>query len=148
MSVGVGRAGAVDHGAYALATRLVGNHPGQAAVEVTLGGLRVRAHTDLYAALTGAPSAATVDGRPVAHCAMLSLPAGSELALGLPEVGLRTYLAVRGGFDVDPVLGSRSTDTMSGLGPPPLAEGMVLPVGDACGPVPRIDHAPVAVTLA
>ncbi|KAB7745610.1 5-oxoprolinase/urea amidolyase family protein [Nostocoides sp. F2B08] len=144
MSVGVGRAGAVDHGAYELANRLVGNLPGQAALEVTLGGLRVRAHTDLYAALTGAPTAARVDGRPVAHCALLRLRAGAELVLGLPEAGLRTYLAVRGGFDVDPVLGSRSTDTMSGLGPPCLAEGMVLPVGDACGPLPRINHAPVS----
>ena len=144
MSVGVGRAGAVDHGAYVLANRLVGNRPGQAAIEVTMGGLRVRARTDLYAALTGAPAAATVDGRPVAHSALLALRAGSELVLGLPEAGLRTYLAVRGGFDVDPVLGSRSTDTMSGLGPPPLAEGMVLPVGDGHGPMPRIDHAPVA----
>jgi biotin-dependent carboxylase-like uncharacterized protein len=144
MSVGVGRAGAVDRGAYALANRIVGNLPGQAAIEVTLGGLRVRALTDLYAALTGAPSAARVDGRPVAHCALLSLRAGSELVLGLPETGLRTYLAVRGGVDVAPVLGSRSTDTMSGLGPPPLAAGMVLPLGEACGPLPRIDHAPVA----
>lgn len=144
MSVGVGRSGAADHGAHALANRLVGNRPGQATVEVTLGGLRVRAHGEVYAALTGAPSGARVDGRPVAHCAVVAVPSGSELMLGLPEVGLRTYLAVRGGFDVEPVLGSRSTDTMSGLGPPPLAVGMVLPVGTAAGPMPRIDHAPVS----
>ena len=144
MAVGVGRAGAADHGSYALATRLVGNLPGEAAIEVTLGGLRVRAIGDLYAALTGAPAAAAVDGRPVGHCTLLRVPSGAELTLGRPSVGLRTYLAVRGGFAVEPVLGSRATDTMSGLGPPPLERGRVLPVGSAHGPMPRVDHAPVA----
>ena len=144
LAVGVGRAGAADRGAYALATRLVGNVPGTAAVEATLGGLRVRAIGDVYAALTGAAAAATIDGHPVGHCALLRVPSGAELALGLPRAGLRTYLAVRGGLDVDPVLGSRSTDTMSGLGPPPLARGMVLPVGHTHTRMPRVDHAPVA----
>jgi biotin-dependent carboxylase-like uncharacterized protein len=54
---------------------------------------------------------------------------GATLRLGRPSVGVRTYLAVRGGVDVEPVLGSRSTDLLSGLGPPPLARGDVLPVG-------------------
>ena len=48
----------------------------------------------------------------------------------MPPVGLRSYLAVRGGIDVPPVLGSRSTDTLSGLGPAPLRAGDRLPVGD------------------
>jgi biotin-dependent carboxylase-like uncharacterized protein len=58
-------------------------------------------------------------------------------------VGLRTYLAVRGGVDVPPVLGSRSTDTLSGLGPAPLAPGDRLPVGDLRGAEPFVDVAPV-----
>lgn len=144
MAVGVGRAGAADHGAYALATRLVGNAPGAAAIEATLGGLRVRAMGDLLVALTGAPTHAHVDGRPVAHAALLRLPTGAELALGVPLLGLRTYLAVRGGVAVAPVLGSRSTDTMSGLGPPPLTAGTVLQVGTSTVHLPRVDHAPVA----
>ncbi|WP_049575399.1 biotin-dependent carboxyltransferase family protein, partial [Nonomuraea sp. SBT364] len=61
------------------------------------------------------------------------VPAGGEVALGAPVWGLRTYLAVRGGVAVEPVLGSRSTDSLSGLGPPPLAAGTVLPVGGADG---------------
>lgn len=145
MAVGVGRAGAADRSAYSLATRLVGNRPGEAVIEVTLGGLRVRAVGDLYAALTGAPADARIDGVPAGHCALLRVASGAELSLGTPRVGLRTYLAVRGGFAVEPVLGSRSTDTMSGLGPAPLAPGTILPVGTAHGPIPRVDHAPVAV---
>jgi len=65
------------------------------------------------------------------------------LSLGMPPVGLRSYLAVRGGVAVPPVLGSRSTDTLSGLGPPPLAAGTVLAVGTLAGDEPVVDVAPV-----
>lgn len=58
---------------------------------------------------------------------------GELLTLGAPTTGLRSYVAVRGGFDVGPVLGSRSTDTLSGLGPAPLAQGALLPVGAVQG---------------
>jgi biotin-dependent carboxylase-like uncharacterized protein len=145
MAVGVGRAGAADRASYALVNRLVGNAAGAAAIEVTLGGLRVRADGDLVVALTGAPTDARVEGRRVGHTAVLHLPAGARLELGRPATGLRTYLAVRGGIATDPVLGSRSTDTMSGLGPAPLAPGMVLPVGAPTGAVPPVDAAPVGV---
>jgi biotin-dependent carboxylase-like uncharacterized protein len=66
------------------------------------------------------------------------------LALGPATVGLRSYLAVRGGIDAVPVLGSRSTDTLSGIGPSPLAVGDRLPVGRAMGDEPVVDVAPVA----
>ncbi|MGB6455561.1 MAG: biotin-dependent carboxyltransferase family protein, partial [Streptosporangiaceae bacterium] len=58
-----------------------------------------------------------------------AVPAGSLLRLGAPAVGLRSYLAVAGGIDVPLVLGSRSADRLSGLGPPPLRPGDRLPVG-------------------
>ncbi|MEU8141533.1 biotin-dependent carboxyltransferase family protein [Nonomuraea sp. NPDC048901] len=71
------------------------------------------------------------------------VPAGSELRFGAPEWGLRTYLAVRGGIAVEPVLGSRSTDSLSGLGPAPLRQGTVLPVGGSRGLVEiSVDLAP------
>jgi biotin-dependent carboxylase-like uncharacterized protein len=55
--------------------------------------------------------------------------AGQEVRIGMPWAGLRSYLAVRGGIAVEPVLGSRSGDSLSGLGPAPLAPGTVLPIG-------------------
>ena len=61
-----------------------------------------------------------------------------------PREGLRSYLAVRGGFQVPTTLGSRSSDVLSGLGPKPLAPGMELPVGDPRQPLPDTDLAPVA----
>jgi biotin-dependent carboxylase-like uncharacterized protein len=85
----------------------------------------------------------TVDGRAAPFGGPLTLPPGAVLALGMPPVGLRSYLAVRGGIDVPPVLGSRSTDTLSGLGPAPLSVGDRLPVGDLQGEEPFVDVAPV-----
>jgi biotin-dependent carboxylase-like uncharacterized protein len=143
-AVGVPTSGAADRQAHDLANRLVGNAPAAATVEATAGGLRVRAERTLLVAVTGAELPVTVDGRPAPRDAPLTLPAGAELALGAPARGLRSYLAVRGGVAVPPVLGSRSSDALSGLGPPPLAAGDRLPVGDLAVTEPLVDVAPVA----
>jgi biotin-dependent carboxylase-like uncharacterized protein len=141
--IGVTTSGAADRAAHGLANRLVGNDPAAATVEVTAGGLRVRAERALLVAVTGAPVPVTVDGRAGPFDAPLTLAAGAELALGRPLVGLRTYLAVRGGIEVPPVLGSRSTDTLSGLGPARLVAGSRLPVGALAGDEPVVDVAAV-----
>ncbi|MVA76576.1 5-oxoprolinase/urea amidolyase family protein [Auraticoccus sp. F435] len=137
-ALGIGRSGACDRAAHRLANRLVGNPEDAAVLEVTFGGLVLRAGTDVLVALTGA----RCPGTP--HLAPTWLPAGAELRLAPPTSGLRTYLAVRGGVDVEPVLGSRSTDVMSGLGPPALRAGDRLPVGEPTLPLPGVDLAPVA----
>jgi biotin-dependent carboxylase-like uncharacterized protein len=141
--IGVPRSGAADASAAGLANRLVGNTDAAATIEVTAGGLQVRAERTVLVAVTGAPAPVTVDGRPAPFGAPLPLGPGTELGLGMPPVGLRTYLAVRGGIDVPPVLGSRSTDTLSGLGPAPLAVGNRLAVGALRGEEPFVDVAPV-----
>ena len=136
-ATGVGRSGACDRRSARLANRLVGNPVGAAVLEVVLGGLVLRADGDLVVVTTGARCSE-------AHNGPLLLAAGQELALGVPATGLRTYVAVRGGLDVPPVLGSRSTDLLAGLGPPQVAAGDVLPVGPPAGPAPGVDLAPVA----
>lgn len=128
-AMGVSRSGAADRRAYELGNRLLLNDAGTPSVEVTFGGLSVRAHAPLMLALTGAECPATVDGRAVANSGLLYLDAGQVLTLAMPRAGLRTYLTARGGFLTDRVLGSASTDTLSGLGPPPIAKGDVLRVG-------------------
>ncbi|SDY95273.1 biotin-dependent carboxylase uncharacterized domain-containing protein [Saccharopolyspora shandongensis] len=143
--IGVGRSGAADAGSFRLANRLVGNDEGAAAIEVTFGGLAVRATRDLTAAVTGATCPITVDGRVAAANSVLRIPAGAELRMGVPGCGLRSYLAVRGGVAVPPVLGSRATDVLAGLGPEPLTSGAVLPVGPPPDRFPQVDVAPVAV---
>lgn len=141
---GVGPAGAADRGSLRLANRLVGNPEGHAAVEVLLGGLALHAEEHVMLAVAGAPAPATVDGRPVGHASVLELEPGQALRLGYASVGLRSYVAVRGGLDVPETLGSRSRDTMSGLGPEPLRKGDRLPIGTSPHTIPVVDFAPVA----
>lgn len=144
-ALGVGRSGAADPASLRLANRLLGNPEGHAALEVTLGGLEVRSRGGVWFVVTGAATPALVDGRAVGHAAPTWLPDGSTLRLGPATAGLRSYLAVRGGIDVEPVLGSRSTDTLAGLGPVVPAPGTLLPVGPAPADPPLIDVAPVPV---
>ncbi|WP_280304862.1 biotin-dependent carboxyltransferase family protein [Nocardia abscessus] len=141
---GVGLAGAADRGSLRLANRLVGNPEGHAAIEVLLGGLALHAEEHVMLAVTGAPAPATVDGRPVGHASVLELEPGQALRLGYASLGLRGYVAVRGGIDVPATLGSRSRDTMSGLGPEPLRKGDRLPIGPSPHTIPVVDVAPVA----
>jgi biotin-dependent carboxylase-like uncharacterized protein len=137
-ALGIGRSGSCDRAAAALANRLVGNPPGAAVLEVTFGGLAVRAEVPLTVVTTGARCAGGT-----AHNAPVRLPAGEVLRLGAPTSGLRTYLAVRGGIDVPAVLGSRATDVLAGLGPPVVRDGDELPVGTPGRPLPDVDLAPV-----
>jgi biotin-dependent carboxylase-like uncharacterized protein len=74
----------------------------------------------------------------------LYLSAGDVLEIGAPTRGVRTYVALRGGILVDPVLGSCATDVLSGVGPPQIAAGARLRVGTPSGRMPGVDHAPVA----
>jgi biotin-dependent carboxylase-like uncharacterized protein len=135
--LGVPRSGAFDRSAAQLANRLVGNDPSAAVVEVTLGGLVLRAIDAATLALTGAVCGGADSG------VAFSLAAGATVRLGPPTTGLRTYLAVRGGIEVDEVLGSRSTDALSGLGPARLQAGDRLPIGRAPAQPPSGVAAPV-----
>jgi biotin-dependent carboxylase-like uncharacterized protein len=124
--LGVPTAGAVDPEAHDLANRLVGNPVGAATIE-TNGGLVFEAIRPLVAAVG--------EHR---H----TLAAGERLPVDPTPGAMWTYLAVRGGIAVEPVLGSRSHDSLSALGPPPLIPGMELPVGPDPGTELLVDLAP------
>lgn len=141
--MGVSRSGAADRPAARLANRLVGNAESAACLEATLGGVALRFEESGTVALTGAPAPIRVSGRAVAMHAPVSVRASDIVELGRPERGVRAYLAVRGGIAVEPVLGSRSTDILAGLGPPVITEGTRLPVGDALIGLPNVEIAPV-----
>lgn len=131
--LGVARAGALDRGAAALARRLVGGGEDDAVVETTLGGIVLRAGRAVTLTVTGAPCEIRVDGRVVGHSTPVTVAAGAVVRVGPAQTGVRSYVAVAGGIDVEPVLGSRSTDTLAWVGPPRLAAGQVLPVGTSRG---------------
>ena len=127
--LGVSAAGALDRASLRRANRLVGNAPGAAGIETVAGGLKVQAVGDQVLAVTGAPSELSIASAPddagdtwqrtVPMATPFALLDGETLSIGAPQSGFRSYLAVRGGVDAAPVLGSRSTDTMSGIGPAP-----------------------------
>jgi biotin-dependent carboxylase-like uncharacterized protein len=143
--MGVGRSGAADRRSHALANRLVANPGDHATIEVTFGGFSVRVRGgDVAIAVTGADTDPSVNGKPFGTNSIHYAHDGEVISLGAPHSGLRTYLAVRGGIDVSPVLGSRSYDVMSAIGPLPLQPGDVLPIGEHTGELPELDQAPVA----
>jgi KipI family sensor histidine kinase inhibitor len=152
--LGVPTSGAADSASLRLANALVGNDENDACLEVTLGRLALRFGFDAVVALTGAPAAIRLSSaaddsaareRGPEHQTAFGVPAGSLLRLGAPPAGLRSYLAIRGGIAVPPVLGSQSTDVLSGLGPPPLRPGQRLPVGrPRSRPLAAPGHAPAA----
>ena len=132
--LGVSPSGAFDRRAVRQANALVHN-PADAAVLEVLGSVTLRASRWTTVAVAGAPGAVTIDGVPVSSMRTLHVPAGGVLAIAAPVIGLRRVVAVRGGVAAEPVLGSRSTDTLSGLGPAPLAVGSPVLVGPgAAGP--------------
>jgi biotin-dependent carboxylase-like uncharacterized protein len=125
--LGVPTAGAVDPPLAALVNRLVGNDEGAAVLE-TAGGLVVRA--------TGPVLVATSS-----ELAPRTLPAGAELTIPVDDDRTWSYVSVRGGIMVDAVLGSRSHDTLSGVGPPPIERGARLRVGADPATVVTVDVA-------
>lgn len=146
--IGVSRSGALDQEAMAHANGLVGNPGGAVVLENALGGLILQAHTSAVVAVAGATATIRLEsGSGKRHPAGLDMPlsmqAGDVLQLGPVRAGMRCYVAVRGGWRFDAVLGSQSTDTLSGLGPAPLRPGDDLHVGgqkrsaDHKGPVPE-----------
>lgn len=143
--LGVGRSGAADRRAHTLANRLVANPDDWATVEITFGGFAARVRGGgLDIAVTGADADPTVDGVPFGTNSIAHVRDGQMVELQMPAAGMRSYLAVRGGIDVTPVLGSRSYDVMSAIGPQPLRAGDTLPVGRHTDDYPELDQAPVA----
>lgn len=128
---GISASGALDRGALHRANRTVGNPAGAAALEITFGGLVLEALAPVTVALAGAPAAMTITtpaGKTLEapHGRALALDAGDRLALAAPRRGMRSYLALRGGYAVEPVIGSASSDMLARIGPPAVEAGHVL----------------------
>lgn len=142
--LGIGASGAMDRAAHALANRLVGNEPDAAGLEILFGPVELRAEDAVWVAVAGAWGSVTIGGHEVPHHAATHLGAGESVVFGAATHGIRYYLAVRGGIEAPPVLGSRSRDTLAKLGPPPLAVGDVLRIGsEPHAAVPLVDVVPV-----
>lgn len=131
-SRGVPVSGPMDPLSHRVANALVGNGSGAATLEVTLLGPDLEFEEERVAAVAGAEFSLTIDGRPMPTHAPFLVPAGARLRFGPRRSGARAYLAVAGGIAVTPVLGSRATHVISGMGGAdgrPLRAGDRLPVG-------------------
>ena len=146
--MGVSRSGAADRRSHALANRLVANPNDRATIEVTFGGFSARVHgggkEGVAVAVTGADADPSANGKLFGTNSIHYAHDGDVISLGAPHTGMRSYVAVRGGFKVDPVLGSCSYDVMSAIGPRPLQVGDMLTIGEHTAEFPELDQAPVA----
>lgn len=127
--LGVTQGGAADWLSMAWANRLLGNKPGAAVIEITLGGLTLVAQDDCTLALAGADLAAAIDGQPLKPWRSFSLSKGQTLTFTQPLIGARAYLAAPAGFVAPQVLGSCATVVREQLGGPD-GLGRALVAGD------------------
>lgn len=137
--LGISTSGALDALAMHQANRLVGNPVATPVLENVGGQMRLRSRGAVTLAVTGAVVALTLHSAqglasPVPSHTPVALNDGDELQLHAPTAGVRSYLAVRGGWQVDAVLGSCATDTLAQIGPEPLQCGQCLGVGGAVPP--------------
>lgn len=134
--LGIPVAGPMDWYSHRLANRLVGNSEDAAALEITLVGPELRPSADVACAIAGASFEVTCDGAPVIVNASFVARRGVTMKFRSRVRGARAALAVKGGFSVTPVLGSRATSLISRMGPfggRALAAGDVLAIGSDDG---------------
>lgn len=132
--IGVTASGALDRGALQAANGALGNPLGLPCLEITLGNFQFECTATVTIAVAGAPLPISVQHRSgeIFDCSMeqpIRLGPGDRVKLGYPGRGVRTYLAIRGGFDALSVLGSASRDTLAAIGPQPVVKGSILRVG-------------------
>jgi antagonist of KipI len=137
---GVPVAGPMDSFSHRLANQLLGNDAGAATLEITLIGPELVVDTDTTIAVAGAQFELTCDDRSVPMGSSFGVRAGQRLKFGRLLQGARAYLAVAGGVQTPPVLGSRAThlvSRMGGMQGRPLAAGDRVPIASDAGPRPQ-----------
>ncbi len=148
LRVGIPESGPIDREAFVLANRLVGNPDGAAGLECTLMGPRVEFTDERGVAVTGADMTVALNGATAPRWQAFGVKAGDVLKLGSAKAGVRSYLAVSGGIDTPPALGSRATylrGQLGGLGGRPLKKADRIPLGPSRATPParvRADRVP------
>ncbi len=129
---GITQGGPLDEHAFLWANRILNNHYNAAQLEISFGGFSARFHKTTTIALCGADLSATLNGTPISVWSTYSVVAGDEIKFTAPKSGLRCYLSIEGGFEVEKVLNSSSTVPREGVGGlqkdgSPIAKGDKLP---------------------
>lgn len=134
-SLGVSPSGCFDRLSSARANHALGNDPAAPVLEILVGGLILEALSPASLMFAGTQTAVTVrkpDGKQLSEYTntIIEVLPGDRVELGHATYGMRTYLAVRGGFVAPLQLGSAATDTLGGLGPAPIRPGTQLQIGN------------------
>lgn len=132
--LGIPEGGAMDRAAMRIANMLVGNPEDAAGLEAVFMGPELKFNHDALVAVAGAEMPVFVDGEPRDCWASFTVKAGQTLKFGYLKTGARIYIAIAGGIDTPPALGSRSTYPIGALGGfegRALAAGDTVPVGKA-----------------
>ena len=126
-SIGVAPSGVMDEEAYNYLNLLLDNPYGTNALEILLGGVKLKALSDTQIALTGAKSQIRINQKEVNNWRVLNIKKGDILEIGFAKEGVRIYLGVKGGFDIAKSFGSCSTNIKEGIGEKPLKKGDIVP---------------------
>lgn len=122
--------GAFDKQSHDFANRIVGNAKSAATIESLRSSICFSANSEVVIAVTGAPANVRINGVQLHMNAALHIPSGVPVEITTTHLGMRTYVAVRGGFVGETVIGSQSYDELSKLGTAPLVTGSKLAVGN------------------
>lgn len=144
---GVTPSGPMDAESFQIANLLVGNAPGESALEATVLGPAFHVTEDTVIAITGADMSPAMNGKPIPMNRAISVPAGSEVKLQAAKNGSRTYIAFYGGFDVPLIMGSRATSLqchIGGLNGRKLEKGDALPLRPVSGVPENLSHRSVS----
>ncbi len=144
-NIGVPPSGPMDDLAFRLANELVGNAGPAAGLELTVSGPTLKFNTATVIAFGGAHMKAELDGEALPYWTPVKVAAGSVLKMrSIQGAGQRTYLAVRGGFDVPTYMDSRATFTLGQFGG---HAGRALRAGDTLRLYAHVDVAEVGPPL-
>ena len=122
-NIAVPTSGAFDQKSHQLANRLIGNFPNACVIESLRSSFQFGTDSELVISVTGAPASVQVDGREHEMFRSVFVPAGSVVSVSPGSLGMRTYLAIRGGIVGNQIMGSSSYDELSQIGTPPIKPG-------------------------
>jgi biotin-dependent carboxylase-like uncharacterized protein len=115
-NLGLTNGGPIDKRAFHWANRLCNNKLNSSAIEVSVGGFAVIAQVNTVIAITGAKMPLTINGKAKDLWRSYQVKAGDLIELGFTNVGVRSYFAVAGGFNIAPSFSSTATVCREGIG--------------------------------
>jgi 5-oxoprolinase (ATP-hydrolysing) subunit C len=132
LNQGFPASGPMDSWSFRLANILVGNEPGDAALECQYIGPTLKFKSDRTISITGANMSPKIDGKLIPMWESIEIKADQTLEMEFATIGARSYIAFSGGINSEPWLGSRSTFHKAGVGGiegKAIQDNQILPLG-------------------